>query len=82
MQRLEVSGAVRPLYGSLGVEGLIFSDCNQTRALSTDLCKSDQMSDFMIICPVGVELFHVSDGQTDVIKLTAAFRGFEKGPEK
>ena len=24
MQRLEVSGAVRPLYGSLGVEGLIF----------------------------------------------------------
>ena len=23
MQRLEVSGAVRPLYGSLGVEGLI-----------------------------------------------------------
>ena len=24
MQRLEVSGAVRPLYGSLGVKGLIF----------------------------------------------------------
>ena len=24
MQRLEVSGAVRPLYGSLGVKGLLF----------------------------------------------------------
>jgi len=24
MQRLEVSGAVRPLYGSLGVKGLIY----------------------------------------------------------
>ena len=27
MQRLEVSGAVRLLYGSLGVKGLSFSDC-------------------------------------------------------
>ena len=26
MQRLEVSGAVRPLYGSLGVKGLIWAD--------------------------------------------------------
>jgi len=26
MQRLEVSGAVRPLYGSLGVKGLRFPD--------------------------------------------------------
>ena len=26
MQRLEVSGAVRPLYGSLGVKGLKFCD--------------------------------------------------------
>jgi len=25
MQRLDVSGAVRPLYGSLGVKGLIMS---------------------------------------------------------
>jgi len=27
------------------------------------------MSNFMIIRPVGAELFHVSDGQTDVTKL-------------
>ena len=27
MQRLEVSGAVRPLYGSLGVKGLINQSC-------------------------------------------------------
>jgi len=26
MQHLEVSGAVRPLYGSLGVKGLMFKD--------------------------------------------------------
>ena len=26
MQHLEVSGAVRPIYGSLGVEGLIYSN--------------------------------------------------------
>ena len=33
MQRLEVSGAVRPLYGSLGVNGL--SDVKQTAQLVT-----------------------------------------------
>ena len=27
MQRLEVSGAVRPIYGSLGVRRLIEDDC-------------------------------------------------------
>jgi len=27
MQRLEVSGAVRPLYGSLGVKGIIVDRC-------------------------------------------------------
>jgi len=30
MQRLEVSGAVRPLYGSLGVRGLIIFEKLQT----------------------------------------------------
>ena len=28
MQRLEVSGAIRPLYGSLGFKGLIKDDSN------------------------------------------------------
>ena len=31
--------------------------------------------------PVGAELIHVSDGQTDVIKLMALFRSFEKAPK-
>jgi len=30
MQRLEVSGAVRPLYGSLGIKGLNVRTCMQT----------------------------------------------------
>ena len=30
MQCLEVSGAVRPLYGSLGVKGLIYADDGAT----------------------------------------------------
>jgi hypothetical protein len=39
------------------------------------------MSNLMIIRPVGAELFQVSDGQTDMIKLIAAFRSFEKAPK-
>jgi hypothetical protein len=35
----------------------------------------------MMIRPVGAELFHVADGQTDVIKLIAPFRSFEKAPK-
>ena len=34
MQRLEVSGAVRPLYGSLGVKGLMPSHLYQDGLLS------------------------------------------------
>jgi len=35
MQRLEVSGAVRPLYDSLGVKGLIYS-CIQMGPKTTE----------------------------------------------
>jgi len=35
MQRLEVSGAVRPLYGSLGVKGLTFWRRNYSFNFST-----------------------------------------------
>jgi len=34
MQRLEVSGAVRPIWGSLGVKGLIISDMSPGRPWS------------------------------------------------
>ena len=37
MQRLEVSGAVRPIYGSLGVRRLIIMILDQTRGLSRPL---------------------------------------------
>jgi len=35
----------------------------------------------MKIRPVGAMLFHVDDGQTDMTKLTAAFRNFVKAPK-
>jgi hypothetical protein len=35
----------------------------------------------MIISPVGAELFH-ADGQTDMTKLTVAFRNFANAPKK
>jgi hypothetical protein len=55
MQRLEVSGAVRPLYGSLGFKGLMkigFLD---------RFAKNVEISDFMKISPMGGE----QDGRTD-----------------
>ena len=36
------------------------------------------MSNFIKICPVGTELFHVTDGQTDMTRLIDAFRDFAK----
>ena len=56
MQRLEVSGAVRPLYGSLGVKGLMKLEFSAPR--------NPQICNFVEIHPVGVELFH-EDGRTD-----------------
>ena len=55
MQRLEVSGAVRPLYGSLGVKGLNLSGVSAAtltrtgsifRANTQHFC-SHKISDFM-----------------------------------
>ena len=48
MQRLEVSGAVRPLYGSLGVKGLILSSdwVNVTVFTATFTVLSDSNSYF------------------------------------
>ena len=43
--------------------------------------KNSLTSQFMKICPVGAELFH-ADGQTDVKKLTVAFRNFGNTPNK
>ena len=39
MQRLEVSGAVRPLYGSLGVKGLNLSDFKENGIFSKEFRK-------------------------------------------
>jgi len=58
MQRLEVSGAVRPLYGSLGVKGL----------MNMELCRLifEKQSNikFEENPPLGAKVFKV-DGQRD-----------------
>ena len=43
MQRLEVSGAVRPIYGSLGVKRLIIKD------IRLDTCLSEMSPLFILI---------------------------------
>jgi hypothetical protein len=40
---------------------------------------NSQISNFVIIRPVGAELFH-ADGQMDTTKLTVAFRNFANAP--
>ena len=53
MQRLEVSGAVRPIYGSLGVKRLIYSVAEVTwiRQLTDNACTS--MGDFCVCISIG-----------------------------
>jgi len=41
MQRLEVSGAVRPIYGSLGVKGLIYLEWNFTSCQHRNFCSEN-----------------------------------------
>ena len=45
------------------------------------MSKNYQIPKFMEIRPVGTELFH-EDGQTDMTKLTVAFRNFANAPIK
>ena len=47
---------------------------------STDFRKISKTSNFKKIRPVGAELFH-ADGQTDMTKLTVAFRNLRMGPK-
>jgi hypothetical protein len=47
--------------------------------------KNTQLSNFMKIRPVGVELFHAdarTDGHTDMMSLIIAFRNFVKAPKE
>ena len=49
MQRLEVSGAVRPIYGSLGVKGLMKTSRSilRMRNVSQKRCSENQNKHFM-----------------------------------
>jgi hypothetical protein len=65
------------MYIGLRVKNLLFlSDFNVTWIFS----KNTQISNFMKIRPVGVELFH-ADGRTEMMKLIVAFRNFADAPE-
>jgi hypothetical protein len=67
---------------------LFLSDFNQTWIFSTDFSKKAQVSNLIKIHPVGTELFHAGGrtdgqiGQTDMTKLTVAFRNFANAPNK
>jgi hypothetical protein len=43
--------------------------------------KDTKISNFMKIRPVGAELIMRTDGQTDITKLTVAFRNFPTAPK-
>jgi hypothetical protein len=53
MQRLEVSGAVRPLYGSLGVKGLML--CKEIIAV----CSQIHTKHLNTLCGQNVEFLNV-----------------------
>jgi hypothetical protein len=48
--------------------------------LLTDFQKKVQISNYITICPMGAEMFHM-DGQTDMTKLTVAFHNFANMPK-
>jgi hypothetical protein len=58
---------------------LLLSDFNETWIFSSEFWKNTQILDFMKTRPEGAELFHVV-GQTDIMKLIAAFSHFANGP--
>jgi hypothetical protein len=48
------------------------------------ISKNTQIPNFLIICPVGAELFHAdgrTDGRTDTMKLIVALRNFANAPK-
>jgi len=49
--------------------------------LSLRFLKDTEISDFMKISPLGAELF-LADRQTNMTKLTIAFRNFANAPKK
>jgi hypothetical protein len=63
---------------------LPLSDFNETWKFLDRFSKNTQMLNFTKIRPVGAELFHAdgrTDRQTDMTKLTVAFRTFANAPK-
>jgi len=54
---------------------------NETGIFSLQISKNIKKSNFVKIRSVGAE-FHVTDGQTDMTKLTVTFRKSENAPKK
>jgi len=74
------------MYIGIHVKHPIFlSDFNKTLNSLDRFSKNTQMSNFMKISPVGVELFHAdarTDGHTSMTKLIIAFRNYVKAPKE
>ena len=79
MQRLEVSGAVRPIYGSLGVKRLI--KFRYPQHISTDP-PLPPVSKFTQIRTKGAILIQADNRRTtDISTLTGAFRNDANAPK-
>jgi hypothetical protein len=61
---------------------LFLSSFKETLIFSTDFRKKKaQILSFIKIRPVGAELFHASEGQTNMTKLIVAFCNFANAPK-
>jgi hypothetical protein len=68
------------MYIRLHVQYTLFlTDFSETR-ITRNILKNTQISIFLKIRPVGVELFH-ADGQRDIAKLIVAFYNFVNAPK-
>jgi len=79
MQRLEVSGAVRPLQWSLGVKRLKKPDIFDSFSKNHEILNFIQSVQWEPSC--FMRRYGRTDGQTDMTKLTVAFRNYVDAPK-
>ena len=79
MQRLEVSGAVRPLQWSLGVKRLKKPDIFDSFSKNHEILNFIQSVQWAPSC--FMRRYGRTDGQTDMTKLTVAFRNYVDAPK-